>query len=131
MATSSRTSLPLRVLVKFGLNVGLTWLLASYLNQYFVLSGDWKALVVIGALLTLMNMLIRPVLSVIMLPLKLFAAAFAIIIINGFFVWLIVKIAERMDAGIVTLSIEGGLWGWIVVAVILGLGNWMMKAMLK
>jgi len=131
MSESSGASAPVRILIKFGLNVGLTALLAVYLDEYFRMTGGLQAYVVMGSLLTLMNIIVRPILSIILLPLKLFVTILAIIILHGAFVQLAVMIVQRMDPEIITLEIFGGLWGWIVVAVILGLGNWTMKAMLK
>jgi len=32
---------------------------------------------------------------------------------------------------LVTIAIHGRLWGWIVVATVLGVGNWLMKVVLK
>ncbi len=105
--------------------------MARYLPQYFALEGGLRAVIIVGALLTLMNLFFRPILDLITLPLKLFATILAVIIVNGVFVEAIHRVTLRMDPGLVTLSIEGGLAGWILVALILGLGNWMMKEIVK
>jgi len=131
MSESSGGSAPVRILIKFALNVGLAAFLAVYLDEYFRMTGGMSAYVVMGSLLTLMNIIVRPVLSIILLPLKLFVTILAIIILHAVFVQIAVMIVQRMDPEIITLEIFGGLWGWIIVAVILGLGNWTMKAMLK
>ncbi len=128
---SSNASLPVRILIKLALNVILVFVLANYLDNYFQMTGGIGAYVVIGSLLTLMNIIVRPILNILLLPLKLFATLLAIIIVHAVFVQLTVTIVHKMDPTIITLEIYGGLWGWIVVAVILGLGNWLMKVMLK
>ena len=126
----SSPSLPLQITVKAILNVLLVWLLATYLPQYFALQGGTRAVITVGALLTLLNIFLRPVLDILTLPLKLFATILAIVIVNGIFVELIHRITLRMDPEIVRLSIEGGLIGWVVVALLLGLGNWLVKEMM-
>ena len=131
MSESSGGSAPVRILIQFGLNVCLVWFMASYMDEYFRMSGDIGAFVVLGSLLTLMNLIVRPILNVALLPLKLFATILAIIILHGAFVQLAVMIVQRMDPEIITLEIFGGLLGWVVVAVIFGLANWIMKVMLK
>ena len=128
---SSNISPPVRILIKLALNVILVFVLAKYLDDYFQMTGGIGAYIVIGSLLTLMNIIVRPILNIILLPLKLFATLLAIIIVQAIFVQLTVTIAHKMDPTIVTLEIFGGLWGWVVVAVILGLGNWLMKVLLK
>ena len=131
MSESSGGSAPVRILIQFGLNVCLVWFMAVYMDEYFRMSGDIGAYVVLGSLLTLMNLIVRPILNVALLPLKLFATILAIIILHGAFVQLAVMIVQRMDPEIITLEIFGGLLGWVVVAVIFGLANWIMKVMLK
>jgi putative membrane protein len=128
---SSSGSLPLRITIKAGLNIFLVWLLAAYLDQYFQLTGGWRAIIIVEALITLLNLIVRPVLAIITIPLRLFATILAVIIVNGVFVWLTQLMVERMDPAIVQLEIFGGLWGWIVVAVILGFANWLEKELLK
>lgn len=131
MSNSAGMSMPARIVMKFAANVVLVWFLHVQFGSFFVISGEIHAWVVVGALLTLLNMLVRPVLHVLTFPLKLFATILAIIIVNGVLVQLTVSIVERMDPQVVTLSVQGGLLGWTIVAVVFGLGNWLMKASLK
>ncbi|PIR48919.1 hypothetical protein COU80_01925 [Candidatus Peregrinibacteria bacterium CG10_big_fil_rev_8_21_14_0_10_55_24] len=126
----SGPSWPLRVLIKALLNMGLVWLMATYLDQYFQLTGGIAAVIIVGALLTLMNIFVRPILEILTLPLKLFATILAVILVNGGFVWLTMEITQRMDPALVHLEIFGALWGWIVVATAFGAGNWLIKEML-
>jgi len=120
-------SWPVKILIKAVANVALVWVMAVYLSQYFGLEGGIIAYIVVGALLTLMNMFVRPVLDIITLPLKLFATIIAIIIVNGVFVQLVHMIAQNFRPDLVTLDIYGGLWGWTVVAVAFGFTNWVLK----
>lgn len=131
MAEQSGTSLPAKIIIRFALNVGLVWLLQEKLGTTFVMSGGTHAWVVVGALLTLMNVIVRPILNVIALPLKLFAGIFAVIVVNAIFIQLTVSIVAKMDPEVVTLTIQNGLTGWVVVAIILGIGNWLMKLVVK
>lgn len=125
--TSDSLSLPARILLRAILNVTLVWFMATKMSVYFHLTGGMAAYIIVGSLLTLMNIFVRPLLAIITLPLKLFATLLAIIAVNGAFVQLTDYIVQRMQPDLVTLEIYGGLWGWIVVAVILGVGNWIMK----
>jgi len=130
MADSSG-SLPLKITIKTILNVALVWAMATYLDQYFALTGGWRAIIIVGALLTLLNLLVRPILAVLTLPLKLFATILAVIITNGIFVWVVHLLVLKMDPAIVGLEIFGGIWGWIVVAAAIGFANWIMKEIIR
>ena len=121
----------LRLLLRFLLTLILVWALATYVDQYFFVTGGWKAYVIIAALITLMNLVVTPLLNVIMLPLKLLATILTIVLVNGIFLWLTVWIVDHMDRSLVTLDILGGLGGWIIVIVTLGMAKWVMKMVLK
>ena len=101
---AARGSMPLRILIKTLLNIAVVWLMATYLDQYFQLTGGPAAFVIIGALFTLLNMFVRPVLEILTLPFKLFATIIAIIIVNGGFIQLAHIIAANMDPNLVTLE---------------------------
>lgn len=131
MSSENNTHHALKLTIKSLLNVGLVWAMDMYLGQYFGLSGGIVAAIIVGALITLLNIFFRPILAIILLPLKLFATIIAIIISNGAFIYVVHLATQRMDSSLVQLEIYGGPWGWIVVAVCFGLANWMMKEMFK
>ena len=129
--SSGKLSLPVQVLLRFLLTALLVWALSEYLSEYVFISGGFVAYMTIGALLTLMNLLVRPLLKLITLPLKLVATILAIILVNGVFLWITYQIVLLMDPNIAMFEILGGVGGWIVVALILGIANWLMKLVLK
>ncbi len=124
-------SAPLKLVIRLLLTILLIWMLSTFLDQYFFVTGGLSAYIIIGSLLTLMNVIIRPVLHVIALPFKLFATLIAWIIVNGGFLWLTLWIAGKMDPTFVTFVVDGGVAGWILVAMILGVANWLFREILK
>ncbi len=122
---------PLRIALKIVLNVLLVYAMNRWLPQYFSVFGGWPAFVVVGALLTLMNLVLRPVLTILTLPLKAFVTLLTVIIVNGVFLWVTYQITLRMDPSLILLVISGGLTGWLIVSLLIGLANWLMKLLLK
>lgn len=131
MANESSTSAPLRLTIRLVLTIGLVWCLSIFLEQYFFVDGGLAAYIIIGSLLTLMNVITRPILHVVLFPFKLIATLPALMVVNAGFLWLTQYVARMMDPTLVTLVIDGGIAGWILVAVILGLANWVFKEILK
>lgn len=119
-------SLPLRITLRLVLTIALVWAMQRYLGRYVVITGGLPGWIVIAALLTLMNLLVRPVLSVIALPLHILASLLALVIVNGLFTALVVWMAGYLEPNLVTIAIVG-FPGWIVVPMVLGAGNWVMK----
>ncbi len=121
----------MRIALKAALNVLLVFLMDRYLPQYLTVFGGWAAFVVVGSLITLLNFVLRPILDILTLPLKLFATIFALILVNGVFLWLTYQITLRMDPSLIAMTITGGLTGWIVLSVVLGTGNWVVRHVVK
>ncbi|MBT4119941.1 MAG: hypothetical protein HOG89_00625 [Candidatus Peribacter sp.] len=131
MSSEGSSHLPLKLTLKFVFNVIVVWALANYLGQYFGLDGGIPAFVIVGALMSLLNIFFRPILNIITLPLRFFATIVAVIVVNGAFVYVIHLFTLRMDPGLIKLEIFGGPWGWIVVAVCFGFANWLLKEIFK
>lgn len=122
---------PVQILLRFILTILLVWAMTTFLDQYFFLSGGFGGVIIVSALLTLMNLFVRPILNAITLPLKLLATILAIILVNTVFLWITYQIVLRMDPNLITLEILGGIGGWLVVSLTIGLANWVMKMIVK
>jgi uncharacterized membrane protein YvlD (DUF360 family) len=131
MPESGRISLPFRIVMLWILTIALVYLMSIFLERTFFLTGGLYGYLIIGSLITLMNLIVRPVLVIITYPFKLFAGIIVLIFVNGGILWLTQRIAEKMDPSIVTLQIDQGIGGWILVALILGLGNWFFKHIVR
>ncbi|HVW66545.1 MAG TPA: phage holin family protein [Candidatus Peribacteraceae bacterium] len=129
MPDESTSSLqwPIRILIYYALTIAIVWWLAVNLSQYVFIDGGMRAYVTIAALLTLMNLLVRPVLHVLFAPFHFIFGAIATIALNWLFLYLTMRIAENFDRSIVVFDINGGIGGWLIVAIILGLANWLLR----
>lgn len=123
--SSSSYRWPVRILIYFLVTAGLVWLLSAKLSQYVFIDGGIRAYVTIGALLTLMNLLVRPVLRILFAPFHFIFGIIAVIALNWLFLYLTMRIAEHFDRSIVVFDINGGIGGWLIVAIVLGVANWL------
>ncbi|MEQ1849856.1 MAG: phage holin family protein [Candidatus Peribacteraceae bacterium] len=120
-------SIPFLIVLKFLANSILMYALHTYMPTYVTIFGGMAAYVIIGALLTLMNLFVRPILKIATAPARfIFGLPFVVLLNAGFF-WLTYQIVLRMDPTLVVLAVSGGWWEWVVVSVIVGLVNWGMK----
>ena len=131
MTMASNNSPPLKLLLRALLNIVLVWAMDKMIPDYFSVFGGIPAYVVVGSLLTLMNLFVRPLLKLFTLPVRLFATMVALIIVNGVFMWLIYRITLLMDPNLILVVISGGAGGWMLVSIIIGFYNWLVKLMLK
>lgn len=124
-------SAPMKLVIRLLLNILAVYLLSTFFDRIFFLQGGIAAYIIIGSLVTLMNVIVRPLLHVIMLPLKLFMGIIVLIATNGLILWATETISEAMDPNIVLFRIDGGLGTWLLAAFVLGIINWVMKEALK
>ncbi len=113
------------LVIRFIVTIALVWAMTTYLDTYFYVGGGWWAYVVIAALITLLNFLVRPVIKIILAPLHFLMSALAMILTNALFIWIVAQISLKFDPSIVTLDIRG--WtGWVIVAAVFGISNWVL-----
>lgn len=123
--SNDRKSVAGLLLIRFALTILLVWAMTQYLDQYFYVGGGWSAYTAVAALITLLNFLLRPLLNVILLPLKFFATFLAIVASNAFFLWVVREISLRFDPTVVTLDVRG-ITGWILAGLAFGITNWVL-----
>jgi putative membrane protein len=114
----------LRLLLRFALTTALVAVIARVFPEYLVITGGWPAFIAVGALITLLNLFLRPILAVIALPFKLLFTLVTVIVVNLLFLYITQSIAALFDPNVATVTVQGGIVGWLVLAIALGLGNW-------
>lgn len=123
-------SLPMRIVTGFILTIALLFGMQVFLPEYLTINGGIPALIILAALLTLMNMFVRPFLAIVTFPLHLLATLITTILVNLLFLWLLTHFAGRLDPRVATFSVQGGMDGWLIVSSVLGLGHWLLKHLL-
>lgn len=109
----------MRIIVQILLN-GLAILLVARIVPGIDYTGDWVYLVLTGVVVGLLNLLVRPLVTVLSLPFIVLSLGLFFIVINAFILYLA---AWLLDG----LTIEGcgaALLGGIVLALF----NWVVQA---
>ncbi len=123
-------SAPLRLAVKAILNIVTVWGMHVYFPSSFTVFGGLPAYVIIGSLLTLLNLFLRPILSLLTFPLHLLFSLLTTICVNAVFLGIVYIVVIRMDPNIVIMTVTDGITGWVIVSTVLGFVNWAMKHVL-
>lgn len=129
--TERRTSAALKLLFRLIVNIGMVVFFQSTFPTFFVLQGGVKALVLVGITLAFLNWIVVPVLHILSLPIKLFAWIVAFFLVNGAALWLAVWFITALQIEGMSLAIGGGVVGWLTLSFFLGIGNWLVRAILK
>ncbi len=126
-----KASAALKLLFRIVINVGMAFFFQSTFPIFFVLQGGVKALVLVGITLAFLNWIVVPVLHILSLPIKLFAWIVAFFLVNMASLWLTVWFITALKIEGMSLAIQGGIVGWLVLSFFLGVGNWLVRAVLK
>src|SRR3989344_3045778 len=129
--TEKRANAGMKLAFRVFINVAIVLFLQNYFGTFFMLAGGYQSIAITALTFTFLNMLIVPVLHVLSLPIKMIAWIIAFILVNAAAVWLAVWFITALSISGVSLSIGGGILGWIFVSAIFGVGNWMVKAVVK
>ncbi len=116
-------SLPTRLLLQVLLTTLLLWWMATTLPQYVGIGGGWPGYAVIAIILVLLNLVVRPILDLLAAPVKFVAGLIGLILVNAVFLWILTAVTAKLDPAIASFEIRGGVLGWVVVAVVLGIGK--------
>ncbi|MFT7184103.1 MAG: putative membrane protein [Oceanicoccus sp.] len=103
---------------------------ASIALEGFTFEGGWVAPVIAGVVLTLLNMLVKPVLKFLSFPLVFVSAGLFLIVINAGILYLTQYIVAVMDIVGVSMQIKD-LLTYMLAAIIFGVANWFIHWFLK
>jgi len=123
--------------MKFILNAAVTavaiWIATLLPLELAVTGGEaewWTrvlAYLALGAVIALLNAIVKPILSVLALPITILTLGLFALVINWFILWLTAWLSELVD--FVNLSI-GGFWNTLFAALIISIASAIMGAIL-
>lgn len=94
--------------------------LANLWVQGFAVTGGWKEYLIGGLVLGLLNLIVKPILKIITMPLVIVSLGLFLIVINAVILWL----AAQLTGFIVVESYIALLWATLIVAVVNFIAHW-------
>lgn len=119
----------MRILVTILANA-LALFLVSKLLDGFVFEGGLIAPVIVAAILTVLNFILKPILKFLSFPLVFLTGGLFLIVLNAFMLYLANYLLEVMAFEGVDLAVDGVLT-YALAAVIFGIANWLIHWFLK
>lgn len=121
---------PVRLLLRLLATIIITWALTVLMDSYLIITGGFIGVVLVGGILAVLNVIVRPILKAIAFPIHLIMGLLALLLVNIGFLWIAEEIVGKVSPSIASMQIEGGWVGWIAVAFALSITNWIVAAML-
>jgi putative membrane protein len=111
----------MRIIVWLAVNA-LALGVAIWLFDGITLSGDTDTnqvvkLVIVGAIFGVINMIVRPIVNLLSLPLIILTLGLFLIVVNALMLLLTSKISESIDLGFHVDGFWTAVWGSIVISI--------------
>lgn len=114
-------------LFRWGVLCVAVWIAASVVTG--IRWEGWQSIVAVALILGLLNVLVRPVLFWISLPLTVVTFGLFLIILNAFLLWLTGRIAE--DFSQLHFSIDHFWWDAVFGAIIISAVSWLLGVLIS
>ena len=112
-------------LLKVAITAVGVWL-AVQLVDGLEFNGTWVALIAIAVILAVVNALVRPVVSLLSLPLVLLTLGLFLLVINALMLGLTVWFSEQFDLGLTSTGFSANFLGALIITIV----SWIGEALL-
>ena len=107
----------MRLILRLLINAAALWA-ATRLVDGISFTGDWRLLFAVALVFGVVNVLVRPVLFVLSLPLLVLSLGLFLFVINGLMLWLTGRLSDAMGLGFHVAGFWAAFWGALVVTVV-------------
>ncbi|MEV6428597.1 phage holin family protein [Nocardia sp. NPDC051463] len=118
----------MQLLIRLIINGVAIWLAAAWVDKIEILSPDNSTtqkvvtVLVIAAIFTVINALVKPIVKLLSLPLVILTLGLFLLVINALMLWLTAKITETTEYGLRVDGFWAAVWGGIIISVV----NWVL-----
>lgn len=120
----------IRALVSFlALNTISVYLVDQLLDGFLVTGGAW-GYVLVGVMIGLLNLFVKPILKVLSLPFIFLTAGLFMILVNGVILWLAKEGVAFVGIDGISLIIEG-MGTYVIAVIVLGIINYLFQKIFR
>ncbi len=112
----------MELLFRLAVNAGAVWLAVAFIDG-LTFDGTWITLVIIGAVLAVLNAVVKPVAKLLSLPFIILTLGLFLLVVNAVLLQVVVVISRSADLGLESTGFGATFLGAIVVAVATWIGE--------
>ncbi|MFD0365096.1 phage holin family protein [Nocardia sp. GCM10030253] len=118
----------MQLLIRLIINGVAIWLAALWVDKIEILSPDNSTaqkvitVLVIAAIFTVINALVKPIVKLLSLPLVIVTLGLFLLVINALMLWITAKITEITEYGLRVDGFWAAVWGGVIISVV----NWVL-----
>lgn len=104
--------------IKVLINAAAVWVAVLLVPGLELEEGRWLALLGIGLILGVVNIVVKPVLTVLSLPLILLTLGLFLLVVNAIALWVAIAISEALGLGVTATGFGAIFLGAIVISLV-------------
>jgi putative membrane protein len=112
--------------IKVLVNAAALWVAVLLIGGLQLEEGAWLQLLIIGLILGLANAIVRPILTVVSLPLVILTLGLFLLVVNALVLALVIAISEALGLGLTSDGFGSTFLGALVVWIV----SWGLEAVL-
>lgn len=112
----------MRLILRVLVYAAAVWLAVRFVDG-LEFTGEWPALLVIAAFLGIVNVLVKPIVTILSLPLIVLTLGFFLLVVNALMLALVIWISGELDLGLTSAGFGATFLGAIVITVVSWIGE--------
>jgi putative membrane protein len=117
---------PVGFVIKVLVNAAALWVAVLLIGGLELEEGAWLQLLIIGLILGLANAIVKPILTVLSLPLVILTLGLFLLVVNALVLALVIAISEALGLGLSSDGFGSTFLGALVVWIV----SWGLEAVL-
>jgi putative membrane protein len=113
-------------LIKVLVNAAALWVAVLMIGGLELEEGAWLQLLIIGLILGVANAVVKPILTIVSLPLVILTLGLFLLVVNALVLALVIAISEAMNLGLSSTGFGATFLGAVVVWIV----SWGLEALL-
>jgi len=113
------TFLILRVMIN-----ALSLAVAIKIVDGITFTGPWWKIIIIGAIFGIVNSLIKPLITILSIPLIILSLGIFALVINALMLMLTASLSETLGLGLEINGFWPALWGSLIISIVSTILNW-------
>lgn len=120
----------IRALLTFlALNTLSVYLVHQLLDGFVITGGAW-GFIVVGSIIGLLNLFLKPILRVLSLPFIFLTVGLFLVLINAVILWLAQQLVSFLELEGITFIVEG-MVTYVVAVLLLGVFNYLFQKLIR
>ncbi len=114
------------LLIRLAINAVAIWAAVAFVDG-LTFDGDWPSLVVITIAMAFVNAVIKPLATLLSIPLVILTLGLFIVVINALMLSVVLWVSDVFDLGLVSVDFGSTLAAAIVISIV----SWILTAVFR